>query len=323
MSKILITGVAGFIGYHTAKLLLYQGHEVVGLDNMNNYTDTNMQIFRSEELKKYPNFLFYCIDIQDINSLNDFFSLHRFDAVIHLAAKVGVRESVNSPHNYFNINLQGTLNILDMMKKYQVNKLVFASTSSVYAGLEVPFYENAVTESPASPYGISKRAAEMLCYNYHTMYGIDVSIVRYFTVYGPGGRPDMSYFRFIKWIDEDKPVIINGDGTQFRDFSYVEDIAEGTSKALKNIGYEVFNLGGGNGTYSLNYMIELIEDYLQKKAQVVHRPFLVEDMKATWANIDKAKNMLGWQPQTNFKTGIKKCIDWYLENKTWIKEMNM
>lgn len=317
---ILVTGVAGFIGQSTAKLLLSNEYQVIGLDSMNNQESRALQEFRLSQLKEYNNFSFHLIDIQDTKKLEELFAHYQFDAIIHLAAKVGVRESTSHPHAYLNTNVQGTLNILDMMQKHGVKKLVFASTSSVYSGLEVPFYENSSVDTPISLYATTKRASEMMCYTYHSLYGIDVSVLRYFTVYGPAGRPDMSYFRFIQWIDEGKPVIIHGDGTQFRDFSYVEDIANGTVKALKNVGYNIFNLGGGNGTYTLNYMIQLIEEYLGKKAKIIYQDFLNSDMKATWANIDKAKKMLAWQPQVDFKTGIKNCVEWYLDNKAWLSK---
>jgi nucleoside-diphosphate-sugar epimerase len=317
---ILVTGVAGFIGQRTAKILLSKQCRVIGLDNMTDSENLALQEFRLSQLKKHDHFSFHLIDIQDTKSLEELFAQYQFDAVIHLAAKVGVRESISYPHTYLHTNVQGTLNILEMMQKHKVKKLVFASTSSVYSGLEVPFYENSPVETPISLYATTKRASEMMCYTYHSLYGIDVSILRYFTVYGPAGRPDMSYFRFIRWIDEGKPVTIHGDGTQFRDFSYIEDIANGTVKALKNVGYDIFNLGGGNGTYTLNYMIQLIEEYLGKKAQIVYQDFLSSDMKATWANIDKAKKVLAWQPQVDFKTGIRNCVEWYLDNKAWLSK---
>ncbi len=317
---ILVTGVAGFIGHSIAKFLLNNDYQVVGLDITDNENVRALQEFRLLQLNKYDNFSFHIVDIQDTKKLEELFAQYLFDAVIHLAAKVGVRESISQPQPYFHTNVHGTLNILEMMKKYNVKKLVFASTSSVYSGLKVPFYENSTVETPVSIYATTKRTSEMMCYAYHFFYGIDVSILRYFTVYGPAGRPDMSYFRFIQWIDEGKPVIVYGDGTQFRDFSYIDDIVSGTFKALTNVGYDIFNLGGGNGTYTLNYMIQLIEEYLGKKAKVIYQDFLTPDMRATWANIDKAKKILAWQPQVDFKTGIRNCIDWYLANKEWLNK---
>ncbi len=319
-NTILVTGVAGFIGHSIAKFLLDNDYQVVGLDIIDNEDVRTLQEFRLRQLEECDNFSFYLVDIRDTEKLEELFAKYLFDAVIHLAAKVGVRESISHPHLYFHTNVQGTLNILEMMKKYKIKKLVFASTSSVYSGLEVPFYENSPIETPISLYAATKRTSEMMCYTYHSFYGIDVSILRYFTVYGPAGRPDMSYFRFIQCIDEGKPVIVYGDGTQFRDFSYIDDVVRGTVKALTNVGYNIFNLGGGNGTYTLNYMVQLIEEYLGKKAEVIYQDFLTSDMRATWANIDKAKKILAWHPQVDFKTGIRNCVEWYLANKEWLNK---
>jgi nucleoside-diphosphate-sugar epimerase len=318
MNTILITGAAGFIGHKTAELLLNQGYQIVGLDNMNNYYDNRLQELRLHLLQQYSNFTFYYADIKDRSKLSDIFSRHEFDAVIHLAAKAGVRESMTNPHIYLDTNTKGTLNILDNMIKHEVKKMVFASTSSIYAGMEVPFCEDMPANTPASNYAATKKAAEVLCNAYHQLYGLDVSIVRYFTVYGPAGRPDMSYFKFIRAIDEGKPLTIYGDGTQLRDFSYIDDIANGNICALKNINFEIFNLGGGNGTYSLLKLIEYIEKYIEKKAHIIYEPFEKADMKATWANIEKAKTLLNWQPTVSFETGIQKCVEWYLENKSWV-----
>lgn len=318
MNTILITGVAGFIGHRTAELLLRQGYHIVGLDNMNNYYDNRLQEYRLHILQQYPTFTFYYADIKDRTKLTDIFSRHQLDAVMHLAAKAGVRESMNNPHIYLDTNTKGTLNVLDCMIKHEVSKMVFASTSSVYSGMEVPFREDMPANTPASNYAATKKAAEVLCNAYHQLYGLDVSIVRYFTVYGPAGRPDMSYFKFIKAIDEGKPLTIYGDGTQLRDFSYIDDIALGNISALQKVNLEIFNLGGGNGTYSLLMLIDQIEKQLGKKAQIIHEPFEKADMKATWANIDKAKTILNWQPTVHFETGIQQCVAWYLENKSWV-----
>lgn len=317
MATILVTGVAGFVGHKTADLLLESGHKIVGIDNMNNYMDNTLQEYRLYQLKRHANFTFYYADIKELSKLEQIFGHYQFDAVIHLAAKAGVRESMTNPHIYMATNVQGTLNILETMVKHKVNKIVFASTSSVYAGHELPFVETMSANTPTSTYAATKKSAEVLCKAYHLSHGLDITVVRYFTVYGPAGRPDMSYFRFIQAIDKGEPLTIFGDGTQVRDFSYIEDIAKGTIKALKHIGFEIINLGGGNGTHSLLDMIAFIEKKLGKKAIIDFKSFEKADMKETFANITKAKQVLDWQPTISFEKGINNCIDWYLAHKNW------
>ena len=258
MRKILVTGTAGFIGWKTSEKLLEKGFEVVGVDNMNDYYDVRLKEWRLNQLLPHKNFKFYKIDIEDKNALKELFKSNKFDAIINLAARAGVRCSIENPYIYYTTNVMGTLNLLELAKDFDVPKFVLASTSSLYAGQPMPFKEDLPVNQPISPYAASKKAAEVLCYTYHYLYGIDVTVLRYFTVYGPAGRPDMSIFRFIKWIMEDKSVQIYGDGTQSRDFTYVDDIAEGTIKALKPLGYEIINLGGGNKPTSLNTILDII-----------------------------------------------------------------
>ena len=229
---------------------------------------------------------------------------------------------MENPYVYFTTNVLGTLNLLELCKEYGVKKFVLASTSSLYAGQKMPFNEDLPVNTPISPYAASKKSAEVLCYTYHYLYGIDVSIVRYFTVYGPAGRPDMSVFRFIKWILEDKPLEVFGDGSQSRDFTYVDDIAEGTILATRPLGYEIINLGN-NRPHSLMEMIGLIERYTGKKARFEMRDFHKADMKATWADIGKAKSLLGWEPKVSLEEGIKRTVEWTLENWSWIKDVRL
>jgi nucleoside-diphosphate-sugar epimerase len=221
-----------------------------------------------------------------------------------------------NPDVYLSTNGFGTLNLLEMAKEYKINKFVLASTSSLYAGQKMPFSETLAVNTPISPYAASKKGAEAMCYSYHYLYGIDVTIVRYFTVYGPAGRPDMSVFRFISQIDRGIPIDVYGDGKQTRDFTFVDDIARGTIKATKKTGFEIINLGG-NKPYELIYMIRLIEKYLGKKAKIKYLPFNKSDIKATWADISKAGKMLKWKPEVNLADGIKKTVDWYIDNKNW------
>jgi nucleoside-diphosphate-sugar epimerase len=210
-----------------------------------------------------------------------------------------------------------------MMVEFKVKKMVLASTSSLYAGQQMPFVETLPVNTPISPYAASKKAAEAMAYSYHHLYGIDVSIVRYFTVFGPCGRPDMSIFRFIKWIDEGTPIELFGDGTQNRDFTYVEDVALGTIAALKEVGYEIINIGGGKNPISLNTIIGWIETQLGKKATIERKPFHKADLLSTWADIEKAKSLLGWSPKTSVERGLEQTVEWHMENKDWLKEITL
>src|SRR3989339_1052184 len=272
-NTVLLTGACGFIGAFVAKQLLEQGFTVVGVDNLNDYYDVKLKNHRLENLNPDSNFIFYPSDIEDRPALKSIFEKHKFDCIINLAARAGVRYSMINPMIYMTTNAIGTLNLLELMKDHNVKKMVLASTSSLYAGQEMPFDETLPVNTPISPYAASKKAAEAMSYSYHYLYGLDISVVRYFTVYGPAGRPDMCMFRFIKWIDEGSPIELFGDGAQARDFTYVTDIADGTIKAMKPLGYEVINLGGGNQPYAINYVISAIEKHLNKKAIINYQPF--------------------------------------------------
>ncbi len=317
MKTLLLTGAAGFIGSRTGKKLLEKGAQVIGIDNMNDYYDVRMKEYRLKRIKKYNNFKFHKCDIEDRASLQRVFKKYKIAAVINLAARAGVRYSMENPFVYMTTNANGTLNLLDECREHGVKKFVLASTSSLYAGQQMPFQEDLAVNTPISPYAASKKAAEVMAYTYHYLYGIDVTVLRYFTVYGPAGRPDMSVFRFIKWIDEGRPMEIFGDGTQSRDFTYVDDIADGTIKALKKVGFEVINLGG-NQPSSLNEMIGLIEKYLGKSSSRDEKEFHKTDLKATWADISKAHRLLSWKPKVGLEAGIRNTVEWYLENKKWV-----
>ena len=319
---ILVTGVAGFIGNKVVEKLLENNMKVVGIDNLNNYYDIKLKQWRLERTKKNHQFKFYEIDIENVNSLKRVFNENNIKAVINLAARAGVRYSIENPFVYFSTNVVGNLNLLEMCKAYGIKKYVLASSSSVYGGQKIPFLENLPANNPISPYAASKKAAEITAYTYHYLYGIDVSILRYFTVYGPAGRPDMSPFRFIKWIIEGLPLIIYGDGNQERDFTYVDDIAEGTIKALQPLGFEIINLGN-SVPYKLSKTINLMEKYIGKQAICKYKDFNSTDMKSTCADIRKAKNLLGWQPEISLEEGIKKTIDWMITNWDWVKDINI
>ncbi|WP_457621114.1 SDR family NAD(P)-dependent oxidoreductase [Persephonella sp.] len=320
---VLVTGAAGFIGWKTSKLLLEGGFNVVGIDNMNSYYDVRLKEWRKKDLERYENFRFFHIDIENLGALRVLFDSFQFDAILNLAARAGVRYSMENPHVYLQTNAQGTLNLLEMMKDHGIKKMVLASTSSLYAGQPMPFKEDLPVNTPISPYAASKKAAEVMAYTYHYLYDLDITVVRYFTVYGPAGRPDMSIFRFIKWIDEGKPIKLFGDGSQARDFTYVDDIARGTVLAMKNLGYEIINLGGGKNPISLKSIIQKIEDLLGKKAVIEYRPFHKADMKETWADIEKAEKILGWRPEISIDEGLKRTVQWYIENREWLKDIKL
>lgn len=315
MKKVLLTGVAGFIGSKTAEKLLLQGVEVVGVDNLNDYYDVDLKKSRLESIKGIE---FHSVDIEDKAALRKLFESHHFDVVFNLAARAGVRYSMENPDIYMTTNAMGTLNLLECMREFKVPKIVLASTSSLYAGQEMPFKEDLPVNTPISPYAASKKAAEVMAYSYHYLYGIDVSVVRYFTVYGPAGRPDMSPYIFADCLLKGKKLPVFGDGTQSRDFTYVDDIAEGTILAAKKVGYEIINLGGGNNPHSLLDMIKLLETYSGKKAVLELSSKIKADMDVTWADISKAKKLLGWEPKVGFEEGMKRLMDWHL----LIKEKN-
>ena len=319
---VLLTGCAGFIGWETARKFLEQGAQVVGVDNLNDYYDVRLKEHRIEELERHEAFVFHRADIEDLKRLEEIFRTHRIKAVVNLAARAGVRYSIENPSVYLSTNAQGTLNLLELMRKHDVRKMVLASTSSLYAGQQMPFSEDLPVNKPISPYAASKKAAEVMIYSYHYLFGIDASIVRYFTVYGPAGRPDMSIFRFIKWIDEGQELILYGDGSQSRDFTFVSDIAEGTIRAVRPLGFEIINLGNSQ-PHDLREVISLIERFLGKKALVRKMPFQKTDMLATWADIGKARKLLDWEPKVSLEEGIERTVAWYVSNRHWARDIRI
>jgi len=319
MATYLVTGAAGFIGSKVAELLLRDGHRVVGVDNLNAAYDVRLKEWRLAQLKPLPGFTFRRLDITDKAGLEDLFRTFAFEAVLNLAAWAGVRRSVENPWVYIETNVTGTLNLLELCKAHGVKKFVLASTSSLYGkDNPMPYREDANTDHPLSPYAASKKAAEALAYTYHYLYGLDVTVFRYFTVYGPAGRPDMSLFRFVKWIMEGEPVVVFGDGQQKRDFTYVDDIARGTILGLKPLGYEVINLGSDTPVVLME-AIRLLERLTGREANLVFKPRHPADVLATWADIGKAERLLGWRPQVGFEEGVKRLTYWYRHNKLWLK----
>jgi nucleoside-diphosphate-sugar epimerase len=323
MSHYLLTGAAGFIASRTAELLLAEGHTVVGLDNLNDAYDVRLKDWRLQRLIGQPGFEFVRADIADRPALEEAWARSGpFDAVINLAARAGVRYSVENPWAYVDTNVTGTLNLLELCRQQGVQKFILASTSSLYgAHNPMPYREDADTNRPLSPYAASKKGAEAMCYTYHHLYGLDVTIFRYFTVYGPAGRPDMSLFRFTQWISESRPVTVFGDGQQSRDFTYVDDIARGTIAGLKPVGYEIVNLGSDKPVV-LRDMIHLVERLVGQEAQLVFKPLHPADVPATWADITKAGQLLGWEPRTHYEQGVENLVRWYRDNREWAREIN-
>jgi len=323
MKTVLLTGVAGFIGHRTAQFLLRDGCRIIGVDNMNDYYDVRLKKHRLEQLIGNGGFEFHEIDIEDKRELKALCESNSIDAILNLAARAGVPYSLKNPDLYVATNLQGSINLLELANDHNIGKYVLASTSSIYAGEEMPFSEDLAVNFPISPYAASKKGAELMAYAYHHIYRIDVTVLRYFTVFGPAGRPDMSIFRFIKWIDEGFPIKLYGDGTQSRDFTFVDDIAEGTVKSLKKVGYEIINLGGGKSPISLLWVIDFIGKRLGKKVKIEFKEFQKTDIKETLADITKAKQLLDWVPQVSFEEGLEKSIHWYKKNRSWLKTVKI
>ncbi len=359
--RVLVTGCAGFIGWKVSEHLLSAGHEVVGVDNLNHAYDVRLKAWRLRQLHSDPRFHFYRLDVADREAVRRLFteaSLHpasavAFDAVVHLAARAEVRQSIADPWAYYETNVVGTLNLLELCREWRVHKFILASTSSLYGRYNPrPFRENMNTDRPLSPYAASKKAAEALCHAYHYLYGFDVIILRYFSVYGPAGRPDMSIFRFVRWIAEGEPVVVYGDGTQERGFTYVDDIARGTIAAVRLLTgdrgpgtggrrpetgdqgrksetsvpglpspvFEIINLGSDRPV-SINKVITLLEELLGRQARRDSRPPHPADVPATWADISKARRLLGWKPQTDLAEGLQWMVAWYMQERAWARSI--
>ncbi len=316
MGNYLVTGAAGFIGARTAAMLVEEGHAVLGIDNLNDAYDVRMKEHRLATLDRLPGFRFEKVDVSMPEELQPL-AKDRLDAIIHLAARAGVRASVEHPALFYGTNVMGTLHLLEFARSHGIRKFVLASTSSIYgANPPYPTPETASSSEPLQPYAATKKAAEVLAHSYHYLHGLDVSVLRYFTVYGPAGRPDLAMFRFCQWIHENRPVRVNGDGEQSRGFTYVDDVARGTILALKPVGYEIVNLGG-HEVITINRLIEELERLIHKKAQVEHGPLNPADMIANWADVSKAHRVLGWEPKVGLADGIKRLVDWYVAERSW------
>ena len=326
MSTILVTGACGFIGWKVCEKLLANGDKVVAVDNLDDAYDVRLKEWRLAQLQGQPGFAFHRVDISDRDAVRSFGASARnrgrVDAVVNLAARAGVRRSVTDPWVYVTTNVNGSVNLLELCRELDVGRFVLASTSSLYGkDTPVPFREDADTSRPLSPYAASKKAAEAMTYSYHSLYGLDATVLRFFTVYGPAGRPDMSLFRFVQWISEGREVTVFGDGSQQRDFTYVGDVANGVLAALKATrGYEVINLGSDRPII-LNDAIRLVTELVGREARVRHQERHPADVEATWADISKARRLLGWQPETDFASGVGELVEWYRRNRDWARDI--
>jgi nucleoside-diphosphate-sugar epimerase len=328
-APVIVTGCAGFIGARVSQQLLAAGQPVIGLDNLNDAYDQRLKMWRLAQLEHQPGFAFHRLDIGDRQALRDLLTARRRQAdqtsacaaVINLAARAGVRPSVENPWVYVESNVTGALNLLDLCREFDIPKFVLASSSSLYGQANpLPYREDQPTDRPLSPYAASKKAAEALCYAYHHLHGLDITVLRYFTAYGPAGRPDMAPFRFVQWISEGRPVTVFGDGQQSRDFTYVDDIARGTVAALRPLGYRVINLGSDAPVILLE-VIRLVERLVQRPAQLIFRPAHAADVPATWADISQARQLLAWQPQTTLEEGFAHLVAWYQANRSWASQI--
>lgn len=322
MAKYLVTGAAGFIARRLIEKLTDRGDEVVGIDNLNDAYDVRLKYWRLEYLKKCANFSFVKDDLCRTGMFADLDKEHKgFDAVIHLAARAGVRQAVEIPHVYLETNSNGTLNVLEWCRNTGVNKMILASTSSIYgANPPLPTPESADSSHPLQIYAASKKSAEAMAYVYHHLFNIDTTVFRFFTVYGTAARPDMVMFRFCQWVAEGKVVKITGDGTQMRGFTYMDDIANGVIAGLKPLGYEIINLGG-HETVTINELLKKIELLVGKKAKVEFIEKNLADVDANWADVTKAKELLGWEPQVSLDEGITNLVDWYMEQRAWTSQV--
>jgi UDP-glucuronate 4-epimerase len=323
--KILITGVAGFIGFHLARKLLEKGDsEIIGIDNLNDYYSVLLKNKRISILEGYGGFRFEKKDFSSWGDMLDLSKKYDFDLIIHLGAQAGVRHSLSDPWRYILYNDMGTLNIFELARKKNIDKVIYASSSSVYGGNEkIPYSEEDRTDSPISLYAATKKSNELLAHSYSHIYGINSIGLRFFTVYGEYGRPDMAFWKFTRNILLDEPIDVYNYGKMMRDFTYVDDITDGISACIdKDLEYEIFNLGNGNPV-NLEHAIELIEKYTGKKAERNYMGMQPGDIERTWADISKAEKLLGYHPKTSIEIGLKRFVDWFKENWEWVKDIKV
>ena len=329
--KLLVTGAAGFIGFHTARLLLERGDEVVGLDNLNAYYDPALKQARLAILKDYPRFRFAKADVADRDAMETLFRAEKFQRVVHLAAQAGVRYSIENPHVYVHSNITGFLQVIEGCRRTEVEHLVYASTSSVYgANTHMPFTELQGVDHPLTLYAATKRSNELMAHSYSSLYGLPTTGLRFFTVYGPWGRPDMALFLFTKNILAGLPIDVFNDGNHRRDFTYVDDIVKGVLAAVDRVAtpdpawdsdhpnpstsdvpYRIYNIGNQTPVALLRY-IEVLEQCLGRKAQKNLLPMQPGDLPDTWADVEALARDVGYRPSTDLESGVKRFVEWYL-----------
>ncbi len=316
MSKILVTGCAGFIGSHLSEKLIANGHQVVGIDNFDPFYDKSVKLRNLENLNKSNDFTFAELDLAEYEELSQALSDKTIDIVVHLAGKAGVRPSIEDPHGYIRANITATQNILEWMRTNKVKKMAFASSSSVYGNTkETPFSETQDVNNPISPYAFTKKAGELINYTYHNLYGLDIINLRFFTVFGPRQRPDLAIHKFTRLILEGKAIPMFGDGSTARDYTYYEDTVAGIIGAInylfnhENV-YEIINLGN-NQPVQLRDMIATIFEVCGVNPNIKQMPMQAGDVDITFANIDKAQQFLGYRPQYSFRQGVENFVRWY------------
>jgi len=313
--RFLITGGAGFIGSHIVDELLSSGENVVVIDNFNPYYDPEIKWKNISNTQENPNFKLLEGDILDKDLLNEIFSSFDIDILVHMAARAGVRGSIKNPELYTKVNVLGTLNLLEMCKKYKIKKMVFGSSSSIYGNSEVPFSENNKVDEPISPYAATKKSAELLCYNYYHLYKIPITCLRFFTVYGPRQRPEMAIHKFTRLMNNNELIPIYGDGCSSRDYTYITDILDGIKSAIKkDLGFEIINLGSSD-PIKLMDLVNLIQKKMDKKAKLSFLPPQSGDVERTYADVSKAEKLLGYSPKVSIEEGIEKFVKWYLNQK--------
>lgn len=312
LNNVLITGGAGFIGSTLADTLLKENCKVICVDNFCDYYSPELKRKNIANALLNSNYKLYEADIENLEELEKIFSENKIDIIVHLAARAGVRPSIEKPVEYMQTNVMGTVNILELMKKYGVKKMCMASSSSVYGNCKAEkFSEDLNVRRPISPYAASKSACEQICYTYHHLYDLNIVMLRYFTVFGPRQRPDLAINKFVNLIRNNQPINMYGDGSSIRDYTYIDDIVSGTISAMKydKTGYEIFNLGGGN-PISLVDMISTIENILGKKAIINKMPMQPGDVDRTVCDISKSMKLLNYKPETSFYGGVKNFINW-------------
>ena len=313
--KILITGAAGFIGSSLADDLLAKGFSIMGIDNFDSFYTRDIKETNISNALKHNLYSFQEGDIRDMEFLNSCFSGFRPDIVIHLAAKAGVRPSIKNPASYYDVNVNGTLNMLEAMRKNKIGRMLFASSSSVYGNnKKIPFAESDNVDFPVSPYAASKKACELLCHTYHHLFDMDIFCLRFFTVYGPRQRPDLAINKFTRALLNDEPITLFGDGSSSRDYTHISDILQGIGQAMENLkGFGIFNLGESNAI-SLKELVALLENSTGKKADIKYLPMQDGDVLRTFADISRAKSVLGYNPVVNIADGISNYVEWVRVN---------